>query len=289
MQVASTSFVKDVPTALALVDGNGYSFVGPAELPNYDPPQRMALVAESLRATYGERCQGMLPRAASDDELLLCHSPGHVAVFGAEDTDPVRAVVLGHSMDPLVPSQQPQLARAARRSCAAAVDAAMAVATGQCANAFVACRPAGHMVHRASAKGYGVFNNVAVAAAACLKNGAAKRIMIVVRVCFVCVYLCVSCVSVCVSVCSLVLRPPPSFSSLSFFSNKKQQQPCHVMTDSHPPSPRALGLSIVTFAGHCAPSRLRHQRYFHQQPKCAGCVTSPLRPQQLLPVLWRCR
>ncbi|EGD81047.1 HDAC9 protein [Salpingoeca rosetta] len=171
--------VTQAPTALAVADSE-YHYVGAPAIPDMDPPFRLRLVLDNLDSSLRkDRCQRVLSRPASDEELLLCHTPGHVNVYGSATSTPARAAVLGYTMDRLVPKDQRAAAHAARLACGATIDAALAVATGQCLNAMVACRPAGHLAHSSQARGYCVFNNVAVAAKVCLQQPSVSRVMIV--------------------------------------------------------------------------------------------------------------
>lgn len=84
-------------------------------------------------------------------------------------------------MDPLISNDQAAVSMAARIACAAVIDATVAVTTQQCLNAFIACRPSGHLAHASKAQGYCFFNNISIAAKTCLRYGLASRVMIVVR------------------------------------------------------------------------------------------------------------
>lgn len=187
LKAAAAGFKREEPTVLGIVDGPSFSFLGPADLPNLDPSDRIKCIATGIRSSFAEHCQDLHLCPATDDLLLLCHTPAHVARYG-DTTAPIATEpcaydrhLMGYTQQPLRVDAPANAAYAARLSCGAVVDAGVAVAGGRCANAFVATRPAGHMAHAQEAKGYCFFNNVAVAAKAALKQPNVDRVMIVVR------------------------------------------------------------------------------------------------------------
>lgn len=136
-------------------------------------PSRLEVVYDGLKSLDNQDnyCFPQ-PRAATRADLLRVHSEEHVAriaatadrVFDALDSDTTTSA---RSYD------------AACLAAGAAIDAARLVAAGEVANAFALVRPPGHHAERGYAKGFCLFNNVAVAAAWALEEGGCKRVLIV--------------------------------------------------------------------------------------------------------------
>lgn len=78
------------PTALALATSN-YQLRSSTRLPDLDSATRISSICMGLRSHFSTQCQPIQRRLANDDELLLCHTPGHVRVYGYADSHPQRA------------------------------------------------------------------------------------------------------------------------------------------------------------------------------------------------------
>jgi acetoin utilization deacetylase AcuC-like enzyme len=102
-------------------------------------------------------------RAATDDELLLCHSPAHLARIGAlhEETWVTMDTVASATTD-----------EAARLAAGTAIEAALA-------GAFALVRPPGHHATPGQAMGFCFYNNVAVAARAAQTSLGVERVAII--------------------------------------------------------------------------------------------------------------
>lgn len=97
------------------------------------------------------------PRAASDEEILRCHSER--ALARVLSTCQFESCAL--DQDTVASRDSAEIARLAAGGALRAVDA---VARGEAGSAFVACRPPGHHATVSQAMGFCLFNNVALAA-----------------------------------------------------------------------------------------------------------------------------
>ncbi len=112
------------------------------------------------------------PVPAERLDLLRIHSEEHVARVAA---------TAGHPFESLDPDTSTS-ARSYEAACLAAgavIEAARQVCAGSAANAFALVRPPGHHAERGWAKGFCLFNNVAVASAYALDELGLQRILIV--------------------------------------------------------------------------------------------------------------
>jgi histone deacetylase 6 len=71
-----------------------------------------------------------------------------------------------------------ETARCARLSCGGVVQACLSVCSGEVRNAFAIVRPPGHHAEPDQAMGFCFFNNVAVGAREVIKQGLAKKVLI---------------------------------------------------------------------------------------------------------------
>ena len=101
------------------------------------------------------------PRAASDEELLRCHSERVLIRVGQACLQASSGERVALDSDTVVSQQSDVAARLAAGGVCRAVDA---VACGEAESAFVACRPPGHHATTRQAMGFCLYNNVAVAA-----------------------------------------------------------------------------------------------------------------------------
>ncbi len=101
------------------------------------------------------------PRAATDEELLRCHTESAIAIVGQACLRAAAVDRVALDSDTVVSFQSETAARLAAGGACRAVDA---VVTGESESAFVACRPPGHHATVGEAMGFCLYNNVAVAA-----------------------------------------------------------------------------------------------------------------------------
>ncbi|MCX5205630.1 class II histone deacetylase [Streptomyces sp. NBC_00237] len=153
--------------------GSGYVPVGPGVEPlrqfAVDPDLRRA---EGLVKVSGvqDRFTVVTPTPATDEDLLLVHTPGHIerveatSAIGSGDAG-VYAYVNYHS------------AQAARLAAGACVQATESVLDGRFDRAYCLVRPPGHHAEPDRAMALCLYNNVAVAARAAQRRGV-RRVMI---------------------------------------------------------------------------------------------------------------
>jgi acetoin utilization deacetylase AcuC-like enzyme len=138
-------------------------------------PERPERLAAILNALKGDRllalCSLATFREASDDELLRVHMPPYLEVIRA-------AEVAGGARLEVDTWTSFGSEKAARLAAGAVVAAASAVIEGKSSRAFCAVRPPGHHARPATAMGFCLFGNVAVAAAHALAALGLERVLI---------------------------------------------------------------------------------------------------------------
>jgi acetoin utilization deacetylase AcuC-like enzyme len=142
--------------------------------PHPECPQRFDAVAEGLRAAgLLERLTPLEPRAASVDELLLCHTSGYLRTARRDVASGARCLSTG---DTEITTNSWEVAERAAGGVLNAVDA---VVTGRARNAFCAVRPPGHHANATRGMGFCLFNNVALAARYAQRTHGLERVLIV--------------------------------------------------------------------------------------------------------------
>jgi len=137
-------------------------------------PERFDAVVQGLQeAGLLERLGRVDPRAATEDELLLCHTPPYLrqskhdvlhgnGFLSTGDTD-------------VTPNSWEIAARAA----GGVLNAVDAVVSGEARNAFCAVRPPGHHANAGRGMGFCLFNTVAIAARYAQRKYGIGRVLIV--------------------------------------------------------------------------------------------------------------
>jgi acetoin utilization deacetylase AcuC-like enzyme len=122
-------------------------------------PERFDAVMEALDAAgLMERMLRLEPRAATEDELALCHTREYLTI-ARHDVESGRPYLSTGDTD-IGPESWVVAARAA----GAVLNAVDAVFEGRARNAFCAVRPPGHHANAARGMGFCLFNNIAIAA-----------------------------------------------------------------------------------------------------------------------------
>lgn len=111
------------------------------------------------------------PRRATEEELLLAHTPAHVELVRRACAAAPRRI----DGDTAV---SPGSFEAALRAAGGLLDAVERVRMGEWTNGFCAVRPPGHHAEEQRAMGFCLFNNIAVAARR-LRQGGCERVAIV--------------------------------------------------------------------------------------------------------------
>jgi acetoin utilization deacetylase AcuC-like enzyme len=138
-----------------------------------ESPARFDAVLRGLeRAGLMSRLQRLPPRAATDDELLLVHTPGYLETVKRDIARGAQCLSTG---DTDLTPRSLEAARAAAGGVLAAVDA---VFGGAAPNAFCVARPPGHHAGPARGMGFCIFNNVALAARYAQRRHGAARVLI---------------------------------------------------------------------------------------------------------------
>jgi acetoin utilization deacetylase AcuC-like enzyme len=135
-------------------------------------PDRLRAVEAVLSDPLFAGIVRQIASRATNEDLEMAHPKAYVErVFDSIPTDGYR------SMDGDT-SVNPYSGEAARRAAGAAIDAVDAVLSGKADNAFCAVRPPGHHAETATAMGFCLFGNVAIAAHHARRNHGLKKIAI---------------------------------------------------------------------------------------------------------------
>ena len=111
-------------------------------------------------------------RTATEQEILLCHTPDYLETVKRDVADGVRALSTG---DTMISEKSYEVAREAVGGVLQAVDA---VVEGRAANAFCVVRPPGHHATPDRGMGFCIFNNIAIAARYAQQRHNLKRVLI---------------------------------------------------------------------------------------------------------------
>ncbi len=137
-------------------------------------PERFDAVMQGLEdAGLAGHLAPVPSRPATDEELLLCHSPQYLAIVQEDFAAGVPYLSTG---DTEISAGSLEVARHAVGGVLNAVDAVM---TGAAGNAFCAVRPPGHHANARRGMGFCLFNNIAIAARHAQRKYGVERVVII--------------------------------------------------------------------------------------------------------------
>jgi len=134
-------------------------------------PDRIGAMLEMVDHLQGPDFKTYAPRAASAEELMLCHCPDYIATVERSQTvDRADFDADTHT--------SPETWQTVTLAAGGVLTAVEAVLDGEARNAFAVVRPPGHHALRDRAMGFCFFNNVAIAAAYLLRVRGLSRVLI---------------------------------------------------------------------------------------------------------------
>ena len=138
-----------------------------------DHPRRLEPLYRQLQVPdLNHRYRTLSPRAATDEEIQLVHSPTYVKQVKATASQAMSAL----SADTLTCDRSCQTAALAAGG---TIEAIRQVIDGNLSHALVLARPPGHHAERTRAMGYCIFNNVAIGSMAARVVMGLRRVMVV--------------------------------------------------------------------------------------------------------------
>lgn len=139
-------------------------------------PERFDVVAAALnRAGLARRMQTVESRAATDDELAMCHTRPYIETVRRDVARVTSGVGDLSTGDTVISPRSLEVALHAVGGVLNAVDAVM---DGHAKNAFCAVRPPGHHATPNRGMGFCLFNNVAIAARHAQSKHGVSRVLI---------------------------------------------------------------------------------------------------------------
>lgn len=137
-------------------------------------PERYDAVVQALDAAGLTRAmQRLKPRAATEDEIALAHTPRYVELAAREIRAGRSELSTGDT------NISPASYDVAVQAAGGVLEAVDAVMEGRVDNAFCAVRPPGHHARQDRGMGFCVFNNIAVAARYAQKKHGVSKVLIV--------------------------------------------------------------------------------------------------------------
>ena len=138
-----------------------------------DHPRRLRRLYDCLAgSSTAGRFITVPPRCASDQEILMVHSPAYLNKVKATVGKGAAAL----SADTLTCDRSFHVAAMAAGGVVKAIGR---VLDGELSNALVLCRPPGHHAERSRAMGFCIFNNIAIGAMTARKMMGLSRVMVV--------------------------------------------------------------------------------------------------------------
>jgi len=136
--------------------------------------QRHVAITKALtEAGIVAKTQAIHPRAATLDEIALCHDRGYIATAKEDVESGLEDLSTGDT------SICPRSYDVAIQAVGGVLNAVDAVFAGKAQNAFCAVRPPGHHARPAQGMGFCLFNNIAIAARHAQQQHGAQKVVIV--------------------------------------------------------------------------------------------------------------
>lgn len=120
-------------------------------------PQRLTVIVERLLAEHGDGLYWQVPTLASRAQLQRVHSTAHVAYIESLAGE-------SHWLAQDTTSVSPDSVIAAQLAAGSGIDAVEAITASESRHAFCIVRPPGHHASSDHARGFCLYNNIAVAA-----------------------------------------------------------------------------------------------------------------------------
>jgi acetoin utilization deacetylase AcuC-like enzyme len=138
-----------------------------------ESPKRLDAVVKGVRVLERQgRLSVVAPRPATQDDILLVHTPQYLRLVRSEVAMGLRSLSTG---DTEISSGSFGAALAAAGTVVSAVEA---VVTGRAPSAFCAVRPPGHHASQGRGMGFCIFNNIAIGARHAARRYGVERILI---------------------------------------------------------------------------------------------------------------
>jgi acetoin utilization deacetylase AcuC-like enzyme len=138
-----------------------------------ESPKRLDAVVKTVRGLERQsRLSVVAPRPATEDDILLVHTPQYLKLVRSEIATGLRSLSTG---DTEISSGSFDAALAAAGTVVSAVDAVM---SGRARHAFCAVRPPGHHASQDRGMGFCIFNNIAIGARYAARRYGVERILI---------------------------------------------------------------------------------------------------------------
>jgi acetoin utilization deacetylase AcuC-like enzyme len=136
-------------------------------------PERYDAVTQAIqKAGLLAALERVPARAATEDEIALCHARGYIEIVKREVGAGARELSTGDT------NVCPRTLEVAVRAVGGVLSAVDAVMSGRARNAFCVVRPPGHHARPDQGMGFCVFNNVAIGARYAQKRWGAERVLI---------------------------------------------------------------------------------------------------------------
>jgi acetoin utilization deacetylase AcuC-like enzyme len=158
----------------ALLSGSIYRAHLAGRIGHPERPERYDAVVRALeKSGVAQDLLPIEPRAAAEEELLLCHTPKYLKIAKQDVEAGLPSLSTGDT------DIGPDSWDVASHAAGGVLNAVDAVVSGQARNAFCAIRPPGHHASAGRGMGFCVFNNIAIAARYAQRKHGLERVMIV--------------------------------------------------------------------------------------------------------------